>query len=635
MCGIIGYTGPRPTAEVLLRGLERLEYRGYDSAGLAILDGGVVRAVKVVGRVERLKERVAVEGPAGGLAGIGHTRWATHGEPSERNAHPHLDCYQRIAVVHNGILENHGELRRWLESEGHRFRSETDTEVLAHLVEHAFEGDLEEAVRAALQRVEGSYAVAVVAAHDPDAVVAARHESPLVVGLGKGENWVASDIPTLSTFTGNMLVLEDGEVASIHPDRVRVRTLDGRGVERPIFRVEWQAERSLKGAFDDYMLKEIHEQPEALGRLLEPLRGPGAPGRAPLGRGARNGSRTLPNGRGTSEAQVAGLRWLPELPTNVDEVWFVACGTAYHAARLAASYTDELADLPSRAELASEFRYGQPRVGPRSLVVVISQSGETADTLGALREAQRLGAPTVAVVNVEGSTIGREADQVLPLRAGDEIAVASTKAFTAQVVAGLLLALRLGQARGVLRPERSGGILEGLRLLPEQVAAMLAVQEARMQELATRWRDRRDLFFIGRGRDLAVAMEGQLKLKEISYLHAEALAGGELKHGTLSLITEGVPVVGLATQPDLAVKMAGNLQETRSRGAEVLVVVGPEAEGVTELAFMSVVLPQGVDPLLRPVLAVVPLQLLAYAVAKGRGLDVDKPRNLAKSVTVE
>lgn len=633
MCGIIGYTGPRTTVEVLLDGLERLEYRGYDSAGLAILTDHAVRAVKVKGRVELLKSRVKAAEVGPGRAGIGHTRWATHGAPSETNAHPHLDCHQRIAVVHNGILENHAELRRELEGRGHRFRSETDTEVLAHLVEEVYQADLEEAVRHALSRVRGTYGLAVAAQDDPDLLVVARRESPLVVGLGKGENWVASDIPALGAFTREMLILEDGEIASIRPDRVRIRTLQGEDVRRAPLRVEGQPSGADRGTFPDYMSKEIHEQSESLRRLLAPLLA-GGDGGSPKTPWSLNGH--TPGGRGKTNAHgYPAAAWLPEPPAGVEEVRFIACGTAYHAALLAARYVDELADLPARAELASEFRYARPRIGPRSLVVPVSQSGETADTLGALRLARALGAPTLAVVNVEKSTIGREADQILPLRAGEEVAVASTKAFTAQVVAGLLLAMGLGRSRGSLDPRRLAALVQDLRDLPGRVEEVLAVQGPRMEELAARWSDRRDLFFIGRGWDLPIAMEGQLKLKEISYLHAEALAGGELKHGTLSLVTQGVPVVGVATEPALAAKMVGNLQETRARGAEILAVVGPEARDARELAFMSVELPSGIDPLLRPVLAVLPLQMLAYAVARKRGVDVDRPRNLAKSVTVE
>jgi glucosamine--fructose-6-phosphate aminotransferase (isomerizing) len=670
MCGIVGYVGTQAAAPILLEGLRRLEYRGYDSAGVAGRNGSRLQVVKSAGRLDNL-ERALQEQPLPGCIGIAHTRWATHGAPTDLNAHPHTDCTGRIGVVHNGIIENYLELRAWLIERGHRFSSETDSEVLAHLLEelrspadedggaagnaqyasanrashapryesHLAPGSEEShlsaqtassnssahtgthtptllpALRRALARIEGSYAVVVLSQDDPDTLLAARRDSPLIIGLGQEETFVASDIPALVGRTRQVLVLEDGDVAVIRCTGVELQKLDGTTVRRPVLQVDWDPGQAEKGGYDHFMLKEIHEQPQALraalaGRLHEGEDGMLAP----------------------KLEQV--LR--PESARIFRRVTIVACGTAFHAGLLGKQWLERWTDLPAEADLASEFRYREPRVDDNTLCIAVSQSGETADTLAALREAARRGASTLAITNVVGSSIAREAAAVLYTQAGPEIAVASTKAYTTQLACLALLAVYLGLERGTLSAARADEVLRDLLRLSDLLAAYMQVVEPLIREVGVQWQRVTDAFFIGRGHDYAVAMEGQLKLKEISYIHAEALAAGELKHGTLALITEGMPVVALATQPHLLEKSISNVKEVKARGAEVLLLAREQERGrqLEEVADTVVYLPT-VDAALMPLLAALPLQLLAYYAAVARGCDVDKPRNLAKSVTVE
>ncbi|HEY8449041.1 MAG TPA: glutamine--fructose-6-phosphate transaminase (isomerizing) [Bacillota bacterium] len=609
MCGVIGYVGERPAVPLLLDGLRRLEYRGYDSAGLAVVHNGSVAVRRAVGKLDNLVQKLELEPLNGSGQGIGHIRWATHGRPSDANAHPHCDCSGDFAVVHNGIIENHAALRAELEAAGHRFTSETDTEVIVHLIESYYGGDLAAAVRRALSRLEGSYAILVISRREPGRIVAARKESPLVVGLGHGENFIASDLPALMAHTRRALILEDGEVADVRCDAVVITDGKGREVQRDVFTISWDAEQAEKGGYDHFMQKEIHEQPAVLRATLA--------------------------GRITEDGRVAleELGWAADPLASVDQVFFVACGTAYHAGLVGAYLTERLARIPARAELASEFRYREPYLNERTLVVVISQSGETADTLAALRAAKAAGAQVLGIVNVMGSSIAREAGRVLYTRAGPEIAVASTKAYTTQLAAATLLAVYLARARQELDPDAARTLLEELLAVPERVNRVLALEDE-VRSLAVEIARHDDVFFIGRGLDYAVALEGQLKLKEISYIHAEAYAAGELKHGTLALIEPGVPVVALNTQPALRDKMLSNIQEVRARGARVIAIGLEGDDALAGYADRVVRLPAA-HPFVMPILAVVPLQLLAYHAAVARGADVDKPRNLAKSVTVE
>ncbi|BDG61650.1 glutamine--fructose-6-phosphate transaminase (isomerizing) [Caldinitratiruptor microaerophilus] len=616
MCGIVGYVGQEPALPILLEGLRRLEYRGYDSAGVAVLVDGQPHVVKAVGRIAQLEERLsggeasAIRSGTGATVGIGHTRWATHGRPSDTNSHPHTDCTGRFVVIHNGIIENYLQLREVLTAHGHVFRSETDTEVIPHLLEAYYQGDLVEAVRKVASQLHGAYALAVLCRDEPDRIVAVRLASPVVIGLGQGENFLASDIPALLPYTRRVLVLNDGEMAVLTRDRVQILTLQGGPVEREPMEVTWDAARAEKGGYAHFMLKEIHEQPQA---LRDTLRG-----------------RLSPDGRRVTLPEV-GLT--PEEVRRLRKVALVACGTASHAGLVGRYLIERLAGIPVEWDVASEYRYRDPMLGPDSLFVAISQSGETADTLAALREARAKGAKVLAIVNVVGSSIAREADWALHTWAGPEIAVASTKAYTTQLVAVTLLAVWLGQAAGRLDEDGAARILAALRDLPAQAEQVLA-QEAEVQRVASDLARHDDVFFIGRGLDYAVALEGQLKLKEISYIHAEAYPAGELKHGTLALITKGVPVVALSTQPALAPKTLSNIQEVRARGAAVIAVALEGDEQVPRHADTVFTIPR-TDPLVAPALAVIPLQLLAYYAAVLRGHDVDRPRNLAKSVTVE
>jgi len=611
MCGIVGYLGHQQAVPILLEGLARLEYRGYDSAGVAVLDGNdsMIQVKKQKGKLAGLKTS-SNDFCLNAVCGIGHTRWATHGRPNDVNAHPHTDCTGKFAVVHNGIIENYMALRDWLISRGHVFNSETDTEVLPHLIEELYTGDLLEAVRKAITKLEGSYAMVVLCLDEPGRLVAARHDSPLVVGLGDGENFLASDIPALLKHTRRTYILEDGEVVDLTAAEVKVFDASGDAVQKNVFEVKWEAAQAEKNGYEHFMLKEIHEQPRALRDTLA--------------------------GRINPEEGKVILKEITldeEKLKSINKIYITACGTAYHAGLVGKHVMEKMARVPVEVDIASELRYRNPIMDNNTLVVVISQSGETADTLAAMREAKRNGAWTLAVTNVVDSSIAREADDVLYTWAGPEIAVASTKAYTTQLMAMYLLGLYMAEKRGTQNAQEAKELLFGLRDLPDKIETILKNGNI-IKDFAAQYCGCQSSFFIGRGLDHAVALEGALKLKEISYIHAEAYAAGELKHGTLALIVEGVPVIALATQKDIIEKMISNIKEVKARDATVLALA---PEGFTELEQVVdqvAYLPQ-THSLLAPVLAVVPQQLLAYYMAVERGCEVDQPRNLAKSVTVE
>jgi glucosamine--fructose-6-phosphate aminotransferase (isomerizing) len=609
MCGIVGYVGPRRATDVLLGGLSRLEYRGYDSAGVAIAEDGALAIVRRVGRLSNLRAALAAH-PLQGQTGIGHTRWATHGRPNEENAHPHADCSGRIAVVHNGIIENYADLREELAAAGHLLRSETDTETIAHLIESYYEGDLASAVLKALARLEGSYALAIVHADHPSTVIAARKDSPLIIGLGEGENIVASDIPAVLEYTRHVLVLHDGEVATVTAASVKVTDLDGVPVDEPeTLDVEWDLDAAEKGGYEDFMLKEIHEQPRA---LRETLRG-----------------RMSDSG----EIQLSELAMSPEQIAAISRVLIIACGTSYHAGLVAKNLIERWARVPVEVDVSSEFRYRDPIVGDGTLVIAVTQSGETADTLAGVREARDRGAKVIAVANVVGSRITRESDGVIYTHAGPEIGVAATKTFTAQIAALTVLALKLAQAKGSLSEDRILALWTELLTTPDVVEAVLANGDG-MDAAVTMFASAPSSLFLGRGIGVPVAMEGALKLKEISYIHAEAYPAGEMKHGPIALITEGMPIVVVATQGPTYEKMVSNIQEVRARGALVVAVATAGDDDIRRHADAVLSVPR-MSEALSAISATVPLQILAYRIAKAHGCDVDRPRNLAKSVTVE
>jgi glucosamine--fructose-6-phosphate aminotransferase (isomerizing) len=614
MCGIIGYVGYRDALPILLDGLRRLEYRGYDSAGVAVLEDGHIVVRKAAGKLSRLAE-LTERAPVRGQVGIGHTRWATHGVPTDENAHPHTDCSGEIVVIHNGIIENFLSLRERLQGQGHRFQSDTDTEVIAHLIEEAYaplpEGAdrLATAVRQAIAQTTGAYAIVVLARSHPDRIVAVRQISPLIVGRGRGETMLASDVPALLPHTREVMIIEDGEMAVLTPQEVTITDLTGAPRHRPVQHITWDAEMAEKGGYPHFMLKEIHEQPRALGDTIM--------GRLDV------------EGRVELEGVVAPAEFFAAL----DKIWIIACGTAYHAALVGRWWIEHLARIPGEVDLASEFRYRDSLVGGKAWAAAISQSGETADTLAAAREARRRGARLLAVTNVVGSTLAREADDLLYIRAGPEIAVASSKAYLTMLVAELMLAVDLAQRRGTAPPALLDTLIHGLRALPAKVQGALGLEEE-VSALAHRYRGVDHLFFIGRGLDYPVAMEGSLKLKEISYVHSEALAAGELKHGTLALIEPGMPVFALVTQEHVYEKTVSNIQEVKARGGEVVAVAYEDDRRIDRHADFVIRIPR-VHDLLAPMVAIVPLQLFAYHVARERGHDIDQPRNLAKSVTVE
>ena len=609
MCGIVGYIGSNQAAPFLLDGMSKLEYRGYDSAGIAVMEKGAIRVDKCVGRLDALREKLAGNMPVGTM-GIGHTRWATHGRPSDRNAHPHMDGSGKFVVVHNGIIENYLSLKEELITKGHVFLSETDSEVVAHLLEDQYDGDFEETVKKVLKLIKGSYSLVFMCQYEPDKIICTKKDNPLVIGLGEGENFIASDIPAIINHTRRTFIMSDGEIATVTAEGVWVQDINGTPISKKVFEVNWNAEAAEKGGFEHFMLKEIYEQPKAM--------------------------RDTMTGRLNAESKTIAfpeLNWTPEEMGDINKIFIVACGTAYHAGIVGKYYLEQLARVPVEVDIASEFRYRDPLVDGNSLTIVISQSGETSDTLAALREAKRLGSRTLAVTNVVGSSIARDADQVVYTYAGPEIAVASTKAYTTQLLAMLMLAVYIGRLRGTLAEEKAQALAAGLTSIPEQIHKMLENVD-QIKVFAREYGSSEDAFFLGRSRDYAVALEGALKLKEISYIHAEAYAAGELKHGTLALIVSGVPVIVLATQMDVYDKTVSNLQEDKAREA-VVIAIG--FEGDTSLAKYAdhVIYIPKTDKYLAPLLAVLPLQLLAYYAALTRGCDVDKPRNLAKSVTVE
>ncbi|WP_134702673.1 glutamine--fructose-6-phosphate transaminase (isomerizing) [Ammoniphilus sp. YIM 78166] len=609
MCGIVGYIGNREVQPILVDGLSKLEYRGYDSAGIAVLERERLDVRKAEGRLANLSEKLDKR-PLKGTIGIGHTRWATHGGPSDANSHPHTDMSGKFSVVHNGIIENYMELKEELMGKGVVFRSETDTEVIAHLMADLYDGDLVRTVRALIGRIQGAFSIGVITEHEPDKLVAVRQASPLVIGAGQGENFIASDMAAVIEHTRDVYILEDGDLAVITAEEITIMKAEtGAPAQRKKLRVHWDVEQVKKGQFEHFMLKEIHEQPLTLRNTM-------------LGRLGRD-----------DQVTFEGLELTDKYVQGIEKIFIVACGTAYHAGLVGKAAIEKLTRIPVETDIASEFRYRDPIVTDKTLVIVVSQSGETADTLAALQESQRRGAKVLAITNVATSSIARDADYVIPTVAGPEIAVASTKAYTAQLIAFYLLAIYFCQAKGTLDDQERRDLVRGLKELPLQVEKVLEnADEVRC--FAESIKDQKSLFFIGRGLDYAVALEGSLKLKEISYIHSEAYAAGELKHGSLALVEEGTPVIALVTHQELYEKTVSNIKEVKARGAHVMGVTGEGNmdlfNAVDEICFI----PQA-SQLFAPILAVVPLQLISYYTSLALGNDIDKPRNLAKSVTVE
>ncbi|WP_315118674.1 glutamine--fructose-6-phosphate transaminase (isomerizing) [uncultured Clostridium sp.] len=608
MCGIVGYIGKKEASPILVEGLSKLEYRGYDSAGVSIIENDGIKTIKCKGRLLNLEEKLS-NSPIKGNIGIGHTRWATHGEPSDKNSHPHTNENETISVVHNGIIENYLQLREWLTSKGYKFVSETDTEVIPHLVDYYYKGDLLKAVMAATSKMEGSYAIGVVCSKEPDKVVAVRKDSPLIVGIGEDEYFIASDIPAVLNHTRNVYLLNDKEFVLMTNDGVKLFHEDGEEINKEVYHVTWNADAAEKGGYEHFMLKEIHEQPKVMRDTMT--------SRVMLGK----------------NITLDDIKMTKEEIDNINKVYIVACGTAYHAGIVGKYVIEKLARIPVEVDIASEFRYRNPIIDKNTLMIVISQSGETADTLAALREAKAQGARVIAVTNVVGSSVSREADDILYTWAGPEIAVASTKAYETQLVAMYIIGLFFAENKGTLSKEKMEELKAEMLALPEKAEECLKQEEA-VQKLASKTYMHKDMFFLGRGLDYAVAMEGSLKLKEISYIHSEAYAGGELKHGPIALIEQGTIVIALATQEDLFEKMVSNIKEVTTRGAEVLALALEGHEDIEKTVDSTIYLPK-VNSLFTPLLSVIPLQLYSYYVAMQKGCDVDKPRNLAKSVTVE
>ena len=615
MCGIVGYIGDKKAAPLLIQGLKRLEYRGYDSAGITIQDDGALETRKSVGKIVELEKMMSSNGgEPEGTIGIAHTRWATHGAPNQVNAHPHTDCSGDIALVHNGIIENASTLKQKLMALGHKFTSETDTEVVAHLIEEAFDGSLEEAVRAALQQVEGAYGLAIISNKDPGKIVVARKGSPLLLGItDNGEYFVASDVAAVLAQTRQVIYLDDGEMAVLSRDGYRTMSLKGGEVTKEIAHVAWDLDAIEKSGHDHFMIKEIFEQPETLrntmrGRLLDLV----------------------------GEVKLGGVTLTDEELCAFDNITISACGTSWHSGLIGEYMLEDMAKIPVEVEYASEFRYRASVVGRKTLLIAVSQSGETADTLASMREAKERGATVMGIVNVVGSTIARESDFGMYLHAGPEIGVASTKAFTSQVLALALFTIRMGRARGTLSQERAKEILAAIKELPEQVEQVLELNDA-IRELARTYKSATNALYLGRGFNFPTALEGALKLKEISYIHAEGLPAAEMKHGPIALIDANMPVVVIAPQDSVYSKVLSNIQEVKARGGRVIAVATSSDHGYGELANLVdhlIPIPQTIE-VLTPILATIPLQLLAYHVAVMRGCNVDMPRNLAKSVTVE
>ncbi len=608
MCGIVGYIGQEPAAPILLDGLSKLEYRGYDSAGIAVFDGASIRMEKTVGRLRVLQELTQNGETMPGFCGIGHTRWATHGCPSDTNAHPHMNREHTIAVVHNGIIENYAKLKAALQKKGYEFVSETDTEVLAHLLTEYYRGDPIKAIEKVLSRVEGSYALGIMFLDHPHHIYAARKDSPLIVGFSGTGKFIASDVPAILKHTRTVYYMENEEIVSLSMEHIRFYNLDGEPLEKQPVTINWDIHAAEKGGFPHFMLKEIYEQPKAIRDTISPR---------------IQGDDVALEELGLSDEQIRSIR----------KINIVACGSAYHAGVTGKYVLEGLARIPVEVDLASEFRYRDPILEADTLVIVISQSGETADSLAALREAKGRGAKVLGIVNVVGSSIAREADNVLYTWAGPEISVATTKAYSCQIAALYLLALKFAKVRGQIDPSDFSQMLQDLRNLPEQVEQLLG-QKEQIQFFANRFLATEHVFFIGRGIDYAISLEASLKLKEISYIHSEAYAAGELKHGTISLIENGTLVVALATQENLYPKTISNIVEVKSRGAFVMALTNEDHKEMEHTADYVLYIPK-TNRFFTNSLAIVPLQLFAYYISLGRGLDVDKPRNLAKSVTVE
>lgn len=609
MCGIVGYVGEGHAKERIIDGLKRLEYRGYDSAGIALPINGRIEIRKHVGEIKNL-EKIIGDPAYDSSVGIGHTRWATHGAPSDLNAHPHANGDNSIAIVHNGIIENYQEIKEWLIRDyGVKFKSETDSEVIAHLIGIYYDGDLLQAVNRAVEQMRGAYAVAAIAAAEPDKIVAVRKDAPLVAGIGKGFNFIASDIPALLKYVREVYLIENNETVVLTKDDIKIYNEDGKVVKRDVFHVTWDADAAEKEGYEHFMLKEIHEQPKGIQETLV---------------------RRL-NEDGT--INLDGISMTKEDIENFDKVYIVACGTAYHAGLVGKLVIEKMARVPVEVDIASEFRYRDPFVDEKTLFIAISQSGETLDTLAALREAKRKGARILSVVNVVGSSVARESDDVFYTWAGPEIAVASTKAYTTQLICMYLIGLYMGSTKGTIEKDYYTQILEELKLLPEKVEKLFG-EEDQIAALARKYHRKDQVFYVGRGLDSGVSYEGSLKLKEISYINSFAIAAGELKHGTIALMEEETLVFALATQDFLYEKMVSNVEEIKARGARVVAIAKEGRTEIEQVADEVIYIPPCMDEV-SPVLAVIPLQIFAYYVAKERGCNIDKPKNLAKSVTVE
>lgn len=608
MCGIVGYIGTHQAAPVLLDGLAKLEYRGYDSAGIAVYDGEKIRTEKAVGRLKVLEELTQDGATLPGTVGIGHTRWATHGVPSDLNAHPHFNHDHSIVVVHNGIIENYLKLKKKLAGKGYEFLSETDTEVIAHMLDYYYKGDPLDAISKVMHRMEGSYGLGIMFRDHPDEVYAVRKDSPLIVGTSPEGNLIASDVPAVLKYTRDVYFLENEEIVKLTRDGLHFYNIDEEELEKEATHIDWDMNAAEKGGYEHFMLKEMHEQPKAVKDTLTPR--------------IKNGDVVIEE-LGMTDEEIRAIR----------KIFIVACGSAYHTGVTAKYIFEKLARIPVEVDLASEFRYRDPILPENTLVVIVSQSGETADTLAALRLAKKKGVRILGIVNVVGSSIAREADNVMYTWAGPEIAVATTKAYSTQLIAQYLLAMKFAKVRGTVSQNDFDAMIQSLERLPEQISLLLSHKE-NVQRFANRYLAAEHVFFIGRGIDYAISMEGSLKLKEISYIHSEAYAAGELKHGTISLIEDGRLVVAVLTQPELYKKTISNIQEVKTRGAFVMAVTTVGNTEVEKVADYVVYLPE-TNPIFANSLAIIPLQLFGYYVSIGRGLDVDKPRNLAKSVTVE
>jgi len=608
MCGIVGYIGRKNATPILIDGLKRLEYRGYDSAGIAIISNSKIEVRRNVGKIIRLDEIIR-NNPLQGNLGLAHTRWATHGKPSEENAHPHRDCHNQLVVVHNGIIENYTQLKEELILKGHQFSSQTDTEVIPHLIEEYLEDGLSKAVQMALTKIEGAYALGVISTKEPDRIVAARLASPLVIGLGDEEFFIASDVPAILPYTRNVIFLDDEEMAVLTQEGVNITTIKGTTVKKNTTHIEWNPIMAEKGGYKHFMLKEIHEQPRAIedtirGRIVE------------------------------DEVNFDELNLVKEDILNIDKIFIIACGTAYYAGVVGRFMIEELSQIPTEVDIGSEFRYRNPILSDKTLLIAISQSGETADTLASIKEGKKKGAKIISICNVIGSSLTRESkDGVIYTRAGIEIGVASTKAFTSQLTALYLLSVYLGRQRGTIDSNRAKELLAQLRLIPREVEYILTHDE-KIKEISRQFQHHHNFLYLGRGINFPIALEGALKLKEISYIHAEGYPAGEMKHGPIALIDENMPVVAIATQGHVYDKILSNIEEANARNGIIIAVATSGDTKITEKAVHVIYIPKTTE-LLTPILSVIPLQLLAYHIANYRGCDIDQPRNLAKSVTVE